>query len=216
MLRQSPRNASLLAILLVTCLVAAQSKPVAVAGKNDISGMYTFLQDGEFVQINVERGEDSLVGKPVATNPPVARATTMPDGSASGASAAVRYDAPALEKSGGPFPTPGRVTGFVSRFGDTEGDKGVFLDHFFTKGTLYGNELFFTTKTVHGVFFEFKGKVERVAGKAAAEEGYFVIKGTLKRIAVDANSKKTTSQSRDVVMKSFPDIDTDSDRDPGN
>jgi hypothetical protein len=173
-LRQIPKAAVFLSVVLCTMWVSGQARS---APSRDISGMYTFLQDGEFVQINVE----------------AASSTTAP--AAAKAASQVR---------GRP------VTGFVSRFGDLDSDKGAFLDHFFAKGSLDGNELSFTTKVVHGVSFEFKGKVERGTAKAPAEEGYYVIKGTLKRNSVDANSKKTSSQSREVVLKSFPDLDTDS------
>ena len=55
----------------------------------DYSGMYSFLRDGEFVQVTVE--------------------------------------------------DQARVTGFVSRYGDSESDRGVFVDHFFKLGKLDGN-----------------------------------------------------------------------------
>jgi hypothetical protein len=170
-LRQSPKAVVFLSVVLCAMWVNGQAQS---APSRDISGMYTFLQDGEFVQINVE---------------------------------ALPTAAPTAEKAASKV--GGRpVTGFVSRFGDLDSDKGAFLDHFFTKGSLDGNELSFTTKVVHGVSFEFKGKVERGTAKAPAEEGYYLLKGTLKRNSVDANSKKTSSQSREVVLKSFPDLDT--------
>jgi len=40
----------------------------------------------------------------------------------------------------------GHVTGFVSRFGDGENDKGEFLDQFFKSAKLEGNKLSFTQK----------------------------------------------------------------------
>jgi hypothetical protein len=43
----------------------------------------------------------------------------------------------------------GRVTGFVSRFGDSEGDRGAFLDQFFKTGKLDGTKLTFTTDIGH-------------------------------------------------------------------
>jgi len=127
---------------------AADSK----AGK-EYSGMYTFLKEGEFVQVTVE-------------------------------------DA-------------GHVTGFVSRFGSGESDKGAFLDQFFKTGKLEGNKLNFTTKGVHGVAFEFKGTVERGEGKNPGDEGYFVLKGTLTENASDAD-KKVNSHSQEVAFKMFP------------
>jgi hypothetical protein len=119
----------------------------------DYSGMYTFLRDGEFVQVTVE--------------------------------------------------DQGRVTGFVSRFGDSESDRGVFLDHFFKSGKLDGNQLAFTTETVHGASFEFRGTVERGEGKSRGDDAYYVLKGTLVENTTD-EAKKVSSRSREVTLKSFP------------
>src|ERR1051326_2633769 len=119
----------------------------------EYSGMYTFLKDGEFVQITVE-------------------------------------DA-------------GRVTGFISRYGTGDSDKGAFLDQFFKAGKLDGNKLTFTTEIVHGVSFDFVGSVERGEGKNPGDEAYFVLKGTLTQKTTDVN-KKLTAQSREVVFKMFP------------
>jgi hypothetical protein len=130
----------------------AGAKPAAKSG-HAYSGMYTFLKEGEFVQVTVE--------------------------------------------------DTGHVTGFVSRFGDGESDKGAFLDQFFKSGKLEGNQLSFTTEIVHGVSFDFKGTVERGEGKNPGDEAYFLLKGTLTESASDVN-KKVTSHSREVVFKMFP------------
>jgi hypothetical protein len=97
----------------------------------------------------------------------------------------------------------GNVTGFVSRYGDGENDKGTFLDQFFKSGKIDGNKLIFATKIVHGVSFDFKGSVERGDGKDPGDEGYFVLKGTLTENVSDAN-KKVTSSTQDVMFKKFP------------
>lgn len=120
---------------------------------SEFSGMYSFLKDGEFVQVSVE-------------------------------------DA-------------GRVTGFVSRFGDLDSDKGAFLDQFFKTGKLDGKTLTFTTEVVHGVGYEFKGTIERGEGKKPGDEAYYVLKGTLTETLTDQN-KKTSSKSREVAFKAFP------------
>ena len=114
--------------------------------------MYSFLQEGEFVQIDVEAE---------------------------------------------------RVSGFVSRYGTLESDRGAFLDHFIKTGWLRGRELTFTTGTVHGMWYEFKGKVERGAGKERADEAYYVLRGKLTEFTSDA-SRKISSRSRQVEFKSFP------------
>jgi hypothetical protein len=115
--------------------------------------MYSFLRDGEFVQLTIEDDR--------------------------------------------------RVTGFVSRYGDTESDRGAFLDQFFKEGKLDGIKLSFTTTTVHGVWYEFKGTIERGPGKTLAEEAYYLLKGTLTEYRTDAD-QKVTSKSREVTFKSFP------------
>ena len=97
----------------------------------------------------------------------------------------------------------GGVTGFISRFGDGESDKGAFLDQFLNTGKLDGNKLTFTTDVVHGVAFDFQGTVERGEGKNPGEEAYYVLKGTLTQNITDAN-KKVTSRSRPVLFKMFP------------
>jgi hypothetical protein len=120
---------------------------------HEYSGMYSFLNDGEFVQITVE-------------------------------------DA-------------GKITGFVSRYGDGESDKDAFLDQYFRSGTLDGNRLSFTTETVQGVWFEFKGAVERGPGKNPSDESYYVLKGTLAGNTSDAQKKATTHSSA-VEFRRFP------------
>jgi hypothetical protein len=138
--------------ILFAALLLAQNTANQAQAEN-YSGMYSFLQEGEFVQITVE-------------------------------------DA-------------GRVSGFVSRYGDGESDRGAFLDQFFKAGKLDGQKLSFTTETVHGVWFEFKGNVDRGTGKTPNDEGYHVLKGTLTEFRSDVN-KKISSKSREVVFKSFP------------
>src|SRR5437588_11137986 len=143
-------------LLLTASLIAGQindKSPPPAKTAPDYSGMYTFLREGEFVQVTVEEA--------------------------------------------------GRVTGFVSRYGDLESDKGTFLDHFFKEGKLDGNKIGFTTVTVHGVWFEFKGSVDRGTGKNTGDEAYFVLNGTLTQYTTDA-SKRASSKSTDVSFKLFP------------
>jgi len=147
-------------LLLVSAVLLAWQKdkpgapsPPPAKSTPDYSGMYTFLREGEFVQVTIE-------------------------------------DA-------------GRVTGFVSRYGDLESDRGAFLDHFFKQGKLDGNKLSFTTQTVHGVWFDFNGTIERGEGKNPGDEAYYVLKGVLTESNMDSN-KKTSAKTREVALKSFP------------
>ena len=132
--------------------------PQSPAATDDVSGMYSFEKEGEFVQITVE-------------------------------------------ESG--------VSGFVSRYGDSEDDKGKFLDQFFSKASLKDKHLTFTTKKVHGVWFDFDGTVNQGSGKTPHDEGYRVIRGTLTESSNNADNK-VVSKSREIEMKSFPqDLDDD-------
>jgi hypothetical protein len=97
----------------------------------------------------------------------------------------------------------GRVTGFVSRYGEGDSDKGAFLDQFFRSGKLDGNKLTFATETVHGKWYEFKGTVERGEGKSPGDEAYYLLKGTLTDNTSNAE-KKVTTHTQEVVMKQFP------------
>jgi hypothetical protein len=97
----------------------------------------------------------------------------------------------------------GHVTGFISRYGDGQSDKGAFLDQFFKSGKLDGKKLSFTTETVHGVWFEFKGTVERGEGKKPGDEAYYVLKGTLTQNSSDVD-KKVSARPREVALKMFP------------
>lgn len=130
----------------------AQEKKKADEPSNNISGTYSFLRDGEFVQVTVEDGQ---------------------------------------------------VSGYVSRFGNTESDKDQFIDQFFEKASLTGNHLSFKTKTVHGVWYEFSGDVVTTGSKQPSQEGYRVIKGTLVEHAADAKGSDKARQ-RQAEFKSFP------------
>lgn len=142
-------------LLAFASFAPAQTAPAAPPSQpaENYSGTYSFLRDGEFVQITVEEA--------------------------------------------------GKVTGFVSRLGDSDSDRDTVLDHFFKDGKLEGKNLTFSTVVIHGLSYEFKGTVERGEGKVAGDEAYYVLKGTLVVIRTDAQNK-TTSQSRDVVFKRFP------------
>jgi hypothetical protein len=138
--------------LLLAALCAATAQ-TSTPTSDDISGMYTFLQEGEFVQINIEDGS--------------------------------------------------HVTGFISRYGTSDSDKGEFLDHMFSGGALNGNHIQFKTRVVHGVSYEFSGTAEMGQGKKSGEEGYRVLRGKLTQFTEDDN-KKVSAKSREITMKSFP------------
>jgi hypothetical protein len=142
----------LLPVLLLFSTLAASGQS-APAATDDYSGTYSFLRDGEFVQITLEDN--------------------------------------------------GKVSGFISRFGDSDSDKNTFLDQFFESGKLDGSHLTFTTKPVHSTWYAFDGTLGRGAAKSPSDEGYYIARGTLIRFRTDVD-KKVTQEMWKVEFKSFP------------
>lgn len=150
------------AVLLLTAWGAAQTR-VSLApntkiqppknvnqAAEDISGMYSFLSEGEFVQITLE---------------------------------------------------PDEVSGYISRKGDLQSDRGAFLDQFFETASVKDHDVAFTTKLLHGVRFEFKGRFDRGAAKTRRQDGYYVIRGLLTEYLPAAKNKDVSSRSRQVEFK---------------
>lgn len=145
----------LMTAALCVSVIAAGLPATAFAqnnGSNDISGMYTFLREGDYVQLTVEEG---------------------------------------------------RLSGYISHFGDTDTDRGELIDQFLDKTSLQGNRISFNTKTVHGIWYDFSGTISVAPGKKPGEEGYRVIKGTLTQHTTDAKGADKAMQ-RQVDLKSFP------------
>lgn len=150
---------------------AAQKQPsVAPAAQafSDMSGMYSFEHEGEFVQLNVEQPAKNTQTRALA------------------------------------------VTGFISRYADTDSDRGAFLDYFITKGSLEGDKLTFSTKTIHGLSYEFTGRVVRGA-VPRNKDGYYELQGTLTQNTV-VDQKVVSSRSREITMKLYPEMDEPSAR----
>jgi hypothetical protein len=143
-----------MALVALTTGAGAQTSSSTPANPADLSGMFTFLKEGEFVQLSVEDG---------------------------------------------------KLSGFISRFGETESDKGQFIDQFFDKASLEGDHLYFKTKTVHGMWYELDGTLAVTPGKQAGQEGYRVIRGKLTLHASDAKGTERATE-KTVEFKSFPDM----------
>lgn len=154
----SPFGLSLLLFTLLFRAAAQTPAPPPASDAPDYSGMYSFLKEGEFMQITLE------------------------------------------EK--------GKVTGFISRFGDSENNQGTFLDQFIKSGSSNGKQVRFTTESIHGVIYSFEGTFERGSGKTPQDEGYYILRGRLTR-EVTSPGNRNTAQKREVEFRSFPrDADT--------
>ena len=102
----------------------------------------------------------------------------------------------------------GKVTGFISRYGDSENNQGTFLDQFIKSGSYDGKQVRFTTESLHGVVYSFEGTFERGPGKTPQDEGYYILHGALTR-EVTSPGNQNSAQKREVEFRSFPrDADT--------
>jgi len=95
------------------------------------------------------------------------------------------------------------LLGYVNTHGVGDTDRHLLLAMFFQKGTIEGDQIYFLTKPVHGLRYEFKGKVGRGAAKSPAEQGYYEITGTLTEHLANEEGK-VTSRDRQVTFKSMP------------
>ena len=132
--------------------VLAQQSGQRYDPAKDPTGMYSFLKEGEYVQLTYDEGQ---------------------------------------------------LSGYISRFGDSNSDRGQFIDQFFSKASLTGDRVTFATKTIHGVWYEFEGTLSTQAGRQPSQEGYRLMKGMLKEHVADANGRDNVRE-RSVEFKSFP------------
>lgn len=72
-----------------------------------------------------------------------------------------------------------KLSGYISRLGDSETDNNTPLTYFFDRTWVDGSRLSFQTRVVHGVWYSFQGTIVRGPGQGRAEEGYYVLHGTL-------------------------------------
>jgi hypothetical protein len=92
---------------------------------------------------------------------------------------------------------PKYLGGYISRFGDRMSDQGTPLTFFFATSALNGQQLSFTTRKVHGVWFSFVGTIVRGNASTRAEEGYYRLEGRM----VLHDDASGTQQARDVSLQ---------------
>ncbi|HEX3436752.1 MAG TPA: hypothetical protein VHT24_08280 [Pseudacidobacterium sp.] len=92
----------------------------------------------------------------------------------------------------------GELSGYISRQGDGYSDEGTPLTFFFEQTSLHDQELGFTTRQVHGIWYSFKGTILRGTGKTRDENGYYVLMGDL----IEHDAVHKTESRRSVALKS--------------
>jgi hypothetical protein len=97
--------------------------------------------------------------------------------------------------------------------GDSDSDHGVFLDQFFAKADVQGHEVSFTTRPLHSMWYEFKGRFDRGPAKAKTDDGYYILRGTLKEFSTN-DGKIVVERSRSVEFKLLAQPDDSEEVDP--
>ena len=92
----------------------------------------------------------------------------------------------------------GELSGYISRQGDGESDSGTPLTFFFDQTSVKGQELKFTTRQIHGIWYSFQGTIARGPGKTREEDGYYLLMGDL----IEHNAVQKTESRRTVSLKS--------------
>ena len=98
---------------------------------------------------------------------------------------------------------PERLSGYITRLGDRESDQGTPLTFFFATSRLSAQQLAFTTRQIHGVWFSFEGTIVRGSGRSRDQQGYYLLEGRLVLHDVD----NRTEQARMVSLplaKQYP------------
>jgi hypothetical protein len=73
----------------------------------------------------------------------------------------------------------GEISGYLLKFGKGSSDKDMVLGYSFSDVGGTRNQLYFTTRQVHGVWYGFEGQVMRHRGLDHADDTNYILQGTL-------------------------------------
>ncbi len=73
----------------------------------------------------------------------------------------------------------GDISGYLLKFGKGSSDKDKVLGYLFSDVAATRNQLYFTTRQVHGVWYGFEGQVVRHRGFSHADDANYILQGTL-------------------------------------
>lgn len=91
----------------------------------------------------------------------------------------------------------GRLTGYISVFGNRDSDRGTPLTFLFHHTSVAGEQFSFETATVHGVWYSFSGSIRKGEVQSRAEEGFYRLTGTME----EHDTAAGTVQKRNVDLK---------------
>ncbi|MHB1957736.1 MAG: hypothetical protein ACYCO5_01760 [Acidobacteriaceae bacterium] len=100
-----------------------------------------------------------------------------------------------------------KLSGYITQLGDAETDNNTPLTFFFDQSSIDGGEISFQTRVVHGVWYSFRGTIDRGDGKSRGDEGYYVLRGVLAVHHPQSGRDKSADEiieKRRVHFKSMP------------
>jgi hypothetical protein len=99
-----------------------------------------------------------------------------------------------------------KLSGYISRLGDSETDTNTPLTYFFDHASVHGTALQFQTRVLHGVWYSFRGTIVRGRGQVRSDEGYYVLHGVLQEHHPQDQQEKSADETivrRTVNFKSL-------------
>jgi hypothetical protein len=99
-----------------------------------------------------------------------------------------------------------KLSGYISRLGDSETDTNTPLTYFFDHASVQGTMLQFQTRVLHGVWYSFRGTIVRGPGQVRSDEGYYVLHGVLQEHHPQDQQEKSADETilrRTVNFKSL-------------
>lgn len=96
-----------------------------------------------------------------------------------------------------------QLSGYISRLGDAETDRNTPLTYFFDKTSIDGSQLEFQTRVLHGLWYSFHGTILRGDAQARAQDGYYVLHGTLLEHHPAGGEEKSADETIEKRIVSF-------------
>jgi hypothetical protein len=73
----------------------------------------------------------------------------------------------------------GEISGYLLKLGKGFSDKGLMLGYYFSDVAGDRDQLWFTTRQVHGIWYGFEGQVVQRRGLSQSDIGNYILEGTL-------------------------------------
>jgi hypothetical protein len=91
----------------------------------------------------------------------------------------------------------GEISGYLLKFGKGTSDKDMVLGYDFSEVAGTRNQLYFTTRQVHGVWYGFEGRVIQQRGLSHDDQANYILQGTL----TEHDEAQQTTQSAAIRLR---------------